>query len=83
MEKAAKFVWTDRREDSYQALLRILSDKTTLRPFRPDLPTHFISDACRQGLAASVYQEERDGTRVPVTTWTGLSPSLSRAGSPS
>ena len=66
LEKAAKFVWTDRREDSYQALLRILSDKTTLRPFRPDLPTHFISDACRQGLAASVYQEERDGTLVPV-----------------
>ena len=59
-------MWTDRREDSYQALLKILSDKTTLRPFRPDLPTHFISDACRQGLAASVYQEERDGTLVPV-----------------
>ena len=66
MEKEAKFVWTDRRESSYQALIAILSDKTALRPFRPDLPTHFISDACKQGLSASVYQEEQDGTLVPV-----------------
>ena len=46
LEKGARFVWTQRREESYQSLLKILSDKTTLRPFRADLPTHFISDAC-------------------------------------
>ena len=64
--KGAKFEWTDRREQSYQTLIKILSDKTTLRPFRPGLPIHFISDACKEGLSAAVYQEEKDGTLVPV-----------------
>ena len=41
-------------------------DKTTLRPFRPDLPAHFISDACSLGISASVYQEEKGGDLVPV-----------------
>lgn len=66
LEKGARFVWTDKREKSYQALIRILSDKTTLRPFRPGLPIHYISDACKEGLSAGVYQEEKDGTLVPV-----------------
>ena len=66
LEKGAKFEWTKPREQSYQALIKILSDKTTLRPFRPDLPAHFISDACRLGISASVYQEEKGGDLVPV-----------------
>ena len=66
LEKGAKFKWTNIRERSYQSLLRILSDKTTLRPFRPNLPIHFISDACRLGISASVYQEEEGGDLVPV-----------------
>ena len=64
--KDAKFKWLERQENSYKALLSMLNDKTCLRPFRPELPTHFISDASRCGIAASVYQEERDGTFVPV-----------------
>ena len=64
--KDAKFKWLERQENSYKALLSMLNDKTCLRPFRPELPTHFISDASRYGIAASVYQEERDGTFVPV-----------------
>ena len=38
-------------------------------PVRQDHPQaiqHFISDACSQGLSNSVYQEEKDGTLVPV-----------------
>ena len=62
--KDAKFKWLERQENSYKALLSMLNDKTCLRPFRPELPTHFISDASRCGIAASVYQEERDGTFV-------------------
>ena len=44
----------------------MINDKTCLRPFRPELPTHFISDASRYRITALVYQEEKDGTFVPV-----------------
>ena len=66
LEKDAKFMWSDKQENSYRSLLNMLNDKTCLRPFRTELPTHFISDASRYGIAASVYQEEKDGTFVPV-----------------
>ena len=66
LEKGARFEWNKTREHSFKALLKILTDKTTLRPFRPHLPTHYISDACRQGISAAVYQEEPGGDLVPV-----------------
>ena len=66
LKAGARFSWTKEREHSYQTLISILSDKATLRPFRRDRPTHFISDASPKGIAASVYQEEEDGTLVPV-----------------
>ena len=66
LEKDAKFKWLEQQENNYKALLRMFNDKTCLRPFRPDLPTHFISDASRYGIAALVYQEKRDSTFVPV-----------------
>ena len=47
LEKDAKFKWSDKQENSYRSLLSMLNDKTCLRPFRKELPTHFISDASR------------------------------------
>jgi hypothetical protein len=60
------FGWTEEREESYQALIRVMSAETTLRPFNPSRPTHFVSDASPLGIAASVYQEQKGGTWVPV-----------------
>ena len=37
----------------------MMSDRTTLRPFSMDKDTHFVSNA-------SLYQEEKDGSWVPV-----------------
>ena len=44
----------------------MMSDRTTLRPFSKDKPTHFVSDASPEGISASLYQEEEDGKWVPV-----------------
>jgi hypothetical protein len=60
------FRWTEERENSYVTLINIMSDKTTLRPFNKNRPTHFVSDASPKGIAASVYQEEEDGTWIPI-----------------
>ena len=80
LEKGAKFEWTKIRERSYQSLIEILSDKTTLRPFLTNLPTHFKSDACRLGISASVYQEEKGETWSQWTMWTGPSQLQNRVG---
>ena len=64
--KDSTFHWTGKREQAYQTILRMMSDRTTLRPFSMDKPTHFVSDASPAGISASLYQEEKDGRWVPV-----------------
>ena len=44
----------------------MMSDRTTLRPFSMDKDTHFVSNASPAGISASLYQEEKDGSWVPV-----------------
>ena len=60
------FNWTIVREQAYQTILRMMSDKTMLRPFSNDKTTHFVSDASPAGISASLYQEESEGSWVPV-----------------
>ena len=43
-----------------------MSSTTTLRPFDKDKATHFVSDASPAGISASIYQEEMNGSWVPV-----------------
>jgi hypothetical protein len=62
MVKGALFSWDNRREQAYQAILRMMTDKTTLRPFAGDKTIHFVSDASPEGISASIYQEEEDGS---------------------
>ena len=64
--KEGTFRWTEDREHSYQELIRTMSSETTLRPFNPSRPTHFVSDASPKGIAASVYQQMADKIWVPV-----------------
>ena len=59
------FKWTQEREDSYQTIIRMMSDSTTLRPFQTDKKTHLVTDASPVGIAASLYQEEGEGSWVP------------------
>ena len=44
----------------------MISSTTTLRPFDMDKATHYVSDASPEGISASLYQEEKDGSWVPV-----------------
>ena len=64
--KDKPFSWTDEREGDYQMIRIMMSDKTTLRPFNPKKTAHFVSDASPLGISASLYQEEEDGSWVPV-----------------
>jgi hypothetical protein len=60
------FHWTPQREEAYQTILRMMSAKTTLRPFSKDKETHLVVDASPAGIAASLYQEEGNNIWVPV-----------------
>ena len=64
--KDAKFDWNERREQSFQKLLRMLNDKTYLAPYNPKRKTHFVSDASPVGISASLYQEDDKSRWVPV-----------------
>ena len=66
MGKNSKFAWDSRREEAYQKLMRMMSSDTTLRPYCPDKPTHYVSDASPKGIAVSLYQEEPDRSWVLV-----------------
>ena len=66
MGKNSKFAWDSRREEAYQKLVRMMGSDTTLRPYCPEKPTHYVSDASPKCTAASLYQEEPDRSWVPV-----------------
>ena len=54
--KDTTFHWTGKREQAYQTILRMMSARTTLRPFSMDKPTHFVSDASPAGISSSLYK---------------------------
>ena len=64
--KNARFEWTGACEQAYQSILKAMTSVTALRPFDPDLKTILVSDAGPDGIAASVFQELKDGTWVPI-----------------
>ena len=66
LSKNATFSWNDRRESSYQTLLRMMNDRSILTPFLVGKKTHLITDASPQGISASLYQEDDQGRWKPV-----------------
>lgn len=64
--KDAKFVWNDRREKSYRTLLRMMTDKSILMPFKMGRATHLVTDASPHGISASLYQEDESKRWLPV-----------------
>ena len=64
--KEATFVWTASREKAYQSLISMMSSTTTLRPFNMDKATNYVSDVSPEGISASLYQMEKDGSWMPV-----------------
>ena len=66
LQSGAKFEWTEAREGGYQKLIRMMNDRSILAPFIKGRKTHVVSDASPHGISASIYQEEDDGTWIPV-----------------
>ena len=64
--KEAKFSWNDQREESYQKLIRMLTDKSIFTPFKMGRSTHLVTDASPQGISASLYQTDEKGQWLPV-----------------
>ena len=58
LAKDAVYEWNEKRERSFQMLLRMLNDRTYLAPYNPRRKTHFVSDALPVGILASLYQED-------------------------
>ena len=66
LTKDAQFSWNAAREKSYRMILRMLTDKSILTPFVRGRPTHLVTDASPQGIAASLYQTNDAGTWLPI-----------------
>ena len=56
-----KFVWTPEFEDSCKMINSIMNNETALGPFDPYQHTIMIADAASQGIAASIYQVDKEG----------------------
>lgn len=66
LAKNAVFSWNKEREDSFQMLLRMMSDRTILAPYVLGRPTHLVTDASPQGISASLYQSDEQGRWRPI-----------------
>ena len=63
--KDAMFEWNKDREECYRMLQRMITNNTTLRLF--DIQKmHLVSDASLEEISVSLYQEDQDGSWVPV-----------------
>ena len=81
LQEPFRFEWTAKREESYQALLKILSDKTT---HSGQIYTYTLSQMNEGRDWLPLCTRRRWGTHWSWwTTWTGCSQSQSRAGNPS
>ena len=61
-----KSVWTPEFEDSCKMINNIINSETVLGPFDPYQHTIMIADAAPQGIAASIYQVDKEGVWVAV-----------------
>ena len=66
LHSGAKFEWNKEREQSYQKLMNMMNDRSILAPFQLTRKTHLVTDASPHGISASLYQEDEDGTWLPV-----------------
>ena len=64
--KDAVFRWDEESEASFQTLIRMMNSRTYLAPHDPKRKTHQVSDTSPCGIAASLYQEDEQGSWVPV-----------------
>ena len=66
LAKDAVFSWNAEREQSFNMLLRMISDRTVLTPYKMGRPTHLVTDASPQGISASLYQVDEQGRWLPI-----------------
>jgi hypothetical protein len=66
LKKDVKFEWLAECEEAYLSIMQTMISTTALRPFDPKLKSMHVSDAGPDGIASSVFQEDGDGTWVPI-----------------
>lgn len=65
LRKGEKFVWSDKCQESFDTMKKLLCSKPILAIFDPDLPIHIYTDASIQGIAAILKQIQSNGDEKP------------------
>ena len=73
LEKGANFKWGRRQEESFRAIINMMSDRSVLAPYNPRKKTHYMSDASPIGITASIYQENEEGQWIRDVYYSKLS----------
>lgn len=65
LRKGEKFVWSDKCQESFDTIKKLLCSKPILAIFDPDLPIHIYTDASIQGIGAILKQIQPNGDEKP------------------
>lgn len=65
LRKGEKFVWSDKCQESFDTIKKLLCSKPILAIFDPDFPIHIYTDASIQGIGAILKQIQPNGDEKP------------------
>lgn len=65
LRKGEKFDWTDKCQQSFETIKKLLCSKPILAIFDPDLPIQIYTDASIQGVGAILKQKQPNGDEKP------------------
>lgn len=65
LRKGVKFVWSDKCQESFDTIKKLLCSKPILAIFDPDLPIHIYTDASIQGIGAILKQIQPNAEEKP------------------
>ena len=65
LRKDQKFNWTEKCQETFDIIKKLLCSKPILEIFDPDLPIHIYTDASIQGIGAILKQPQENGEEKP------------------
>lgn len=65
LRKDQKFNWTEKCQETFDTIKKLLCLKPILEIFDPDLPIHIYTDASIQGIGAILKQPQENGEEKP------------------
>lgn len=65
LRKEQNFIWTEKCQESFDTIKKLLCLKPILEIFDPELPIHIYTDASIQGIGAILKQPQKNGEEKP------------------